>query len=245
MTVLNDAIPPIFQDAPSRPAAPSPYGTYPDGRVYKLVPISERHIELKTQLYDVVTSNYFVELQWLNPDKSQGHDTVLQGVIDNKTKLLNLSNKNAPISAANVTEIMAYLKYQAEHTQPVHASSQLGWQGKTFVLPGGSTKVIGIEEEPWQPQGDKEAFRAALKKLIGWGQTPALMAMFASAAAPAVRLAKLNRNPILSFSSTSGTGKSTCTAAALSLWTTTERSTPMTRRCQALLPEHRNTTAFP
>lgn len=203
-----------------------------DDAIYKnsggnKVAITDSRLVISEIASDISSNKVFVTLEWndwLGLSQKPKSSTILLGTLSNKNELLPLANEGAPINDSNIRDVMDYLKWACKegNTKKTSVASSLGWNNTTFVIPGGNVQAIGIDESAWQTVGDAAMVKDALRSLISWGMTPALIVAAASVAAPFKKPLNIVRNPIISLAMESSTGKSTCTRFAISLFANPE-----------------------
>lgn len=184
--------------------------------------LAPRPIGVREVYTDLATGEKYLRLFWPDLDGTVVERLVPMGEAMTRQGLLRLAAQGLPVDEPNAAQLSRFLQMYLSHNRWAlphrRVTSHLGWQGETFILPGGEVEVLEVDPEPWRPRGNLEGWLEGLRALLSWGVTPALIAAALSATAPLVRAARLVKNPILALSTTSHSGKTTAVYFALSIW---------------------------
>lgn len=132
----------------------------------------------------------------------------------------SINDKNGKLVTEYLTEFLDTNRGAIPHKGN---SARWGLIDGGLVLPGGN---IGLSEDVIYTGGDEiaigsntESYPALLREILTWGEeTPMLLLLGASLAAPVMARMRLRRQPVISLHGGSNTGKTTAIQAAIGVW---------------------------
>lgn len=246
-------------DAPVDESAGMPPGwTFVDGAIYRLVAKRKQgatdivHIRVTTGLYvvsaisvDRHSKETHMTIAWAAPGSGGWRKATLP-----KRKITSArsagdvlgAHRGVHVNPANISDLCMYLSEYASHNaeciEHKIVSSQLGWQGGSFLLGNDSIGTSGIEF--CAPDAGEEQIASALGRKSGTrdGWVDAIdpikafprveLALYASLAAPLLKPIR-GRNFVIEWCGATSSGKTTAIEVAASVWGNpdTRASTPI------------------
>jgi DNA primase catalytic core len=197
--------------------------------------ISEKRIYISRLLTDTKESEFYCEIV-----SSYNNQTIASieplFILSNRKDIVLLSKKNFPVTSENAGKLVQFLdrfKYENEDKlKPLNASSQLGWQGDSFLFPdralNGNGEIVAghfIGSDPprdaFNSKGDLNTYvwfiRDIKDDLGGDRWVIPVFVVYATLASFILEL--LNENPIIiHFTETTGRGKTSIMKLAASVY---------------------------